>query len=808
MSSRKVIGAVTPYGLALKNGFKGTEQEWLASLKGATGAQGERGPQGPQGPQGEQGPAGPAGSSADLTDINEQLSNHSKEIVELNSKIDNLPTSGGVSQEVVEQTVKSEIAKIDFETVKSPIYDASGFSKSSIEIAQDMLIGYNIGDYMDACNCRTWAYTIPDNVLDRAKYIETLWGNTRVDRAFIEYLASIGIQAIRLPITWMEFIDENDNLISKDWLNRAKELVTWIIESGMYCIINLHHDGLINWEHTRRIILEDAYMEQTTSYACNLWKQIAEHFKEFGYKLLFETFNEVCDTSKSMSANTKRHALATRLNKSIIDTIRKVGGNNSQRFIGCATYSGVSFMPSANMEELREYDSATDKLLSCSHSYPSGKLGVPTLSNYGSYYGEFGWKNPSENRVSYISDVHTQVQQKKFPCFWWDNGARDFNLINRFYKEPSYKAELEALVGKSLIKETFTYPNMVDGSQPYYAKFYTSDFDNTYGAKYVVICSAKPITKVEVSTMSKGVGYYKFVGLENALGTIYLSDDDVTYTRYITRVLTKFSQIRDDFHILGSTANTIWVDGNYEIADVPKLTETIECTGISLDNTSITFTTKDSQTLTATVEPTDTTESIEWSSSDTAIATVVNGVVTPKSSGTATITATCGSQTATCSIDTTSVNFSDGTSGGTDTPSDDTPTDDNSKTYNLNLSGKDTVAGQIILISNDDFIKKYTKLHVNGNVLIHAKLNNKNALTKNDIDNGNVGAIVVGIYSNKYISLAKGYSVVINDDGSADVTYTLDTDFEYGNTKDLVLYTKVKYCTYTITGTLTFSVTE
>ena len=131
--------------------------------------------------------------------------------------------TGGVSQEQLEQTVKNEIAKVDFNTVKSPIYDTSGFSKSSIEIAQEMLIGYNIGDYMDACNCRTWAYTIPDNVLDRAKYIETLWGNVRVSKDFIKYLAEIGIQAIRLPITWMEFIDENNNLISKDWLNRAAE---------------------------------------------------------------------------------------------------------------------------------------------------------------------------------------------------------------------------------------------------------------------------------------------------------------------------------------------------------------------------------------------------------------------------------------------------------------------------------------------------------------------------------------------------------------------------------------------------------
>lgn len=45
------------YELAVDNGFGGTVEEWLASLKG------EKGEQGIQGPQGEQGPPGPTGDS-------------------------------------------------------------------------------------------------------------------------------------------------------------------------------------------------------------------------------------------------------------------------------------------------------------------------------------------------------------------------------------------------------------------------------------------------------------------------------------------------------------------------------------------------------------------------------------------------------------------------------------------------------------------------------------------------------------------------------------------------------------------------
>lgn len=52
------------YEVAVQNGFEGTVEEWLASLKGEPGPKGETGSQGPHGPQGSVGPQGPAGKSA------------------------------------------------------------------------------------------------------------------------------------------------------------------------------------------------------------------------------------------------------------------------------------------------------------------------------------------------------------------------------------------------------------------------------------------------------------------------------------------------------------------------------------------------------------------------------------------------------------------------------------------------------------------------------------------------------------------------------------------------------------------------
>lgn len=50
------------YQVAVTNGFKGTEQEWLTSLKGSKGDRGDTGTQGPQGPKGPKGDPGPAGA--------------------------------------------------------------------------------------------------------------------------------------------------------------------------------------------------------------------------------------------------------------------------------------------------------------------------------------------------------------------------------------------------------------------------------------------------------------------------------------------------------------------------------------------------------------------------------------------------------------------------------------------------------------------------------------------------------------------------------------------------------------------------
>ena len=82
-----------------------------------------------------------------------------------------------------------------------------------------------------------------------------------------------------------------------------------------------------------------------------------------------------------------------------------------------------------------------------------------------------------------------------------------------------------------------------------------------------------------------------------------------------------------------------------------KVTVLQKATSISLDKTTLSMTEGDEVTLKASLEPADATDEVKWSSSNTSVATVdASGKVTAVKEGSATITATAGSVSATCEV--------------------------------------------------------------------------------------------------------------------------------------------------------------
>ena len=106
----------------------------------------------------------------------------------------------------------------------------------------------------------------------------------------------------------------------------------------------------------------------------------------------------------------------------------------------------------------------------------------------------------------------------------------------------------------------------------------------------------------------------------------------------------------------GSATITVTTNdgGKKATCSVTVKAQTVSVTGVSLDKTSMSMIVGDTQTLTATVTPSNASnKSVTWSSSNTSVATVSSsGLVTAKAAGSATITVTTndGGKKATCLV--------------------------------------------------------------------------------------------------------------------------------------------------------------
>ena len=158
---------LSAYEIAVNNGFVGTEQEWLLSLKGADGANGERGLQGEKGERGEQGIPGEKGEKGDTGAVGPagadgQNGVNGRDGIDGKDGVDGLGLKGIISTTIVTELIEgqninkvSEITNVDDikETGLYLLCDARGNANSilSVEslnenyVIQYVMIGGYIG---------------------------------------------------------------------------------------------------------------------------------------------------------------------------------------------------------------------------------------------------------------------------------------------------------------------------------------------------------------------------------------------------------------------------------------------------------------------------------------------------------------------------------------------------------------------------------------------------------------------------------------------------------------------------------------
>lgn len=237
--------------------------------------------------------------------------------------------------------VTSHAEAADFETAKDAV--------------KNMGVGWNLGNTLDACSGSA-----------QGLESETYWGQPKTKPELMKMMKEAGFSAIRVPVTWYNHMDA-DGKVDEAWMKRVHEIVDYVINQGLYCIVNVHHDtgDGKQWLHA-----------STTTYNSNkakfeyLWRQIASEFKDYDQKLLFEAYNEMLDDNNRWNepAAQDGYDAINKYAKSFVSTVRNTGGNNKLRNLIVNTYSASS---APNAMKALELPETSGHIIFQLHSYPN-----------------------------------------------------------------------------------------------------------------------------------------------------------------------------------------------------------------------------------------------------------------------------------------------------------------------------------------------------------------------------------------------------------------------------------------------------
>ena len=210
---------------------------------------------------------------------------------------------------------------------------------TSQQLVEDMTFGWNLGNTLDVCQAdRDGDGKINEHVEAGEKVDETLWGNPKATKDLFTSLKKNGVNAVRIPVTWRDHMD-SDGTIDREWMDRVQQVVDYAYSQGMYVIINVHHDGGGDPKFGAWIIEESQkdYNTFLKKYK-NVWKQIAERFKNYSDYLIFESMNEVGFDTLYNKNKADAYNLINKINQDFVDIIRATGGNNAKRHLLIAGY--------------------------------------------------------------------------------------------------------------------------------------------------------------------------------------------------------------------------------------------------------------------------------------------------------------------------------------------------------------------------------------------------------------------------------------------------------------------------------------
>lgn len=330
-----------------------------------------------------------------------------------------------------------------------------GMTLSAQEWTRDVVMGWNLGNSLEC------------------PYTETEWGNPKTTKAMIHAVAEAGFNAIRIPVRWINHVNNTtDMIVNADWLARVKEVVDWCLEENMYVIINSHHE---EWYDRNPYYSKQ---EENNRMLAALWTCVATYFRDYDQRLIFAGTNE---TTVNWAAPTaEQQAVQNSYNQTFVDAVRETGGKNYYRNIvvqtfACSPYHGLNgfTIPTDKVEgrlsvEFHYYDpyeycgnctyyywgeaykdkgrilaSSTEKTITnlfdrITNTWAKKGLGV-VMGEYGvsNHFTEDDKQTQQENMQYYLKCVVSEARQHGFAAFAWDNnafnnGPENFGIFKRW----------------------------------------------------------------------------------------------------------------------------------------------------------------------------------------------------------------------------------------------------------------------------------------------------------------------------------------------------------------------------------------
>ncbi|MDE6666098.1 MAG: cellulase family glycosylhydrolase [Ruminococcus sp.] len=311
---------------------------------------------------------------------------------------------------------------------------------TAFEITQDMKIGWNYGNSLDATTGTGHA----------GLETETAWGNPACTKETIKAVKDKGFNTVRLPTTWYQHMSE-DGTIDAEWFARVRQIIDWCYEEDMYIILNVHHEEWIN-----RPDFDTAY-DEISAKLKNTWQQIATEFKDYDQHLIFEGMNEPRAAGQEYewwlapsAPKEKLFEVINKLNKDFVDTVRSIESPyQNTRLLSCPPYcasgSDINMMAALELPD-DPYVAASVHAYSpynfCmgdgdhstfSETYATELEGI--LKNIRKTFidnnipvilGEFSASNynNTEARCEWATTYVSLAKSYGFPCVLWDNDAR------------------------------------------------------------------------------------------------------------------------------------------------------------------------------------------------------------------------------------------------------------------------------------------------------------------------------------------------------------------------------------------------